>query len=122
LIPSKKGYPKREGIGAIPFFMGDIPSRYSPRWAIPCALGSFAGEGARSLHIPTRFDTLAQTSLSPQKLPSRIQNCQERFTARLKKSKPLEVALFRWLSTSATRNRSIKLSPLLSANLAESTF
>ena len=58
MIPSEKGYPKREGIGAIPSFMGALPSRYSRRWALPCAVGSFAGEGARSLHIPTWFDTL----------------------------------------------------------------
>ena len=54
-ITKSKSAAKSAWLGAL---LSALPCRSKRARAIPCAVGSFAGEGARSLHIPTRFDTL----------------------------------------------------------------
>ena len=59
-ITLSKSAAKSAWLGAL---LPAIPYRSKRARVIPCAVGSFAGEGVRSLHIPTRFDTLFMTIL-----------------------------------------------------------
>ena len=61
-ITLSKSAAKSAWLGAL---LPAIPYRSKRARVIPCALGSFAGEAVRSLHIPTRFDTLAWTRGRP---------------------------------------------------------
>ena len=59
-ITLSKSAAKSAWLGAL---LSALPCRSKRARAIPCAVGSFAGEGALSLHIPTRFDTLSVSTV-----------------------------------------------------------